>query len=64
MKKYKIEENTIGAEPRSIVSKKGRDISIATIDNKIITFIDTKLVKTIFSPSTRLFIKYELGDKI
>ena len=64
VKKYKIEENTIGAKPRSIVSKSGRNISIATFDDKIITFIDTKLVKTLFSPSTRLFIKYGLGDKI
>ena len=64
VKQYKIEENTVRAEPRSIVAKSGRNISIATVDNKIITFIDTKLVKTLFSPSTRLFIKYGLGDKI
>ena len=64
VKKYKIEENTTDANPGSIVAKSGRNISIATVDNKIITFIDTKLVKTFFSPSTRLFIKYGLGDKI
>ena len=64
VKKYTIEENIIGAEPRSVVGKSGRNVSIATVDNKIITFVDTKLVKTIFSPSTRLFIKYGLGDKI
>lgn len=64
VKKYKIQENPLEAEPRTIISKSGRNISIATIDNKIITFLDTKLVKTFFSPSTRLFIKFGLGDKI
>ncbi|MBQ7450903.1 methionyl-tRNA formyltransferase [bacterium] len=64
VKKYKIEENIIEASPRSITAKFGRNISVATVDNKIITFIDTKLVKTLFSPSTRLFIKYGLSDKI
>ena len=64
VKKYNITENITNAEPRSVVYKNGRNISVVTVDNKIITFIDTKLVKTIFSPSTRLFIKYKLGDKI
>ena len=64
VKKYNITENITNAEPRSVVNKNGRNISVVTVDNKIITFIDTKLVKTIFSPSTRLFIKYKLGDKI
>ena len=62
--KYIIEENKQNMPPRSVVSKKGRNISVATTDNKVITFIDTKLVKTLFSPSTRLFIKFGLGDKI
>lgn len=64
VQKYIVEENTFGTTPRTIISKSGRNISITTKDNKIITFIDTKLVKTIFSPSTRLFIKFGLGDKI
>ena len=61
---YKIEENITNAEPRTIVAKSGREISVATVDNKVITFIDTKLVKTLLSPSTRLFIKFCLSDKI
>lgn len=64
VKNYKIKDNNTNAEPRTVVSKSGREISVATVDNKIITFIDTKLVKTLFSPSTRLFIKFGLGDKI
>ena len=61
---YKIEDNISNAEPRTVVSKSGREISVATVDNKVITFIDTKLVKTFFLPSTRLFIKFKIGDKI
>lgn len=62
--KHSIEENTTTAQPKDIIKKNGRDISIVTVDNKIITFYDTKLVKTLFYPSTRLFIKFILGDKI
>ena len=64
VKDFKIEENLTNAKPRTVVSKSGRNISVATIDNKVITFIDTKLVKTLLSPSTRLFIKFRIGDKI
>ena len=64
VKDYKVSENTFNAEPRTVVSKSGRNISVATVDNKILTFINTKLVKTLLSPSTRLFIKFGLGDKI
>lgn len=61
---FTIQENLTDAKPRTVVKKQGRDISVVTVDNKVITFIDTKLVKTIFSPSTRLFIKFGLGDRI
>ena len=64
VKKYELAENHTDTPPRTIIKKFGRNISITTIDNKIITFFDTKLVKTIFSPSTRLFIKFGLGDRI
>ena len=64
VKKYRIDDNLTEAKPRSVVAKSGRNISVVTVDNKVITFIDTKLVKTLFSPSTRLFIKFGLGDKI
>lgn len=64
VKKFSISENKTDVRPRTIIFKNGRNISVSTVDNKIITFYDTKLVKTIFSPSTRLFIKFRLGDKI
>ena len=64
VKKFEIIENTSDITPGTIVSKNGRNISISTVDNKIMTFVDTKLVKTLFYPSTRLFIKFGLGDKI
>ena len=64
VKKYRIDDNITATAPRTVIAKSGRNISVVTVDNKIITFVDTKLVKTIFSPSTRLFIKFGLGDKI
>ena len=64
VKKYELYENLENIPPRTVVYKKGREIAITTVDNKIIKFIDTKLIKTLLSPSTRLFIKFGLGDKI
>lgn len=64
VKSYKISDNFSNLPPKSIINKQGRNFSIVTIDNKIISFYNTKLIKTFFTPSTRLFIKFVLGDKI